>query len=109
MKVVSELEQGKFKTMGEAARVYQINGNETIQHWLRKYGKNHLLDKVIRVETRTETDRIKQLEKEKRELEAALAKSQIELMYTSAERNVFKRFIGEDAADELKKNIDLNS
>ena len=103
MKVVSELEKGKFKTMGEAARIYQINGSETIQNWLRKYGKNHLLDRVVRVQTRTKIDRIKQLEKEKSDLEKALEKSQIELMYTMAERNVFQRFVGKESAEELKK------
>ncbi len=104
LKVVSEIENGKFKTLNSAREVYDIKGGDTIQSWIKRYGKNHLLDKVVRVETKNEVDKIKQLEKEKRDLEKALADSRIELMYARSENNVFKRFIGEDTAEQLKKN-----
>lgn len=79
LKVVSEIESGKFR-IGEAARVYDITGSTTIYRWLRKYGKSSLIQKVVVVKTKNESDKIKQLEKEKRELESALAKTQIKLL-----------------------------
>lgn len=79
LKVVSEIERGKY-TIGEAARVYDITGSLTIYRWLRKYGKSSLIQKTVIVQTKNESDKIKQLEKEKRELESALAKTQVKLL-----------------------------
>ncbi|UZJ40842.1 IS630 transposase-related protein [Prosthecochloris sp. SCSIO W1101] len=78
-KVVSEIENGKF-SVGEAHRVYEIGGGTTIYNWLRRYGKGHLINKTVVVKMKNESDRIKQLEKEKRELEAALAKTQVRVV-----------------------------
>ena len=44
-KVVSEIESGELK-IGDAQRIYDIRGAETIQIWMRKLGKDHLLNKV---------------------------------------------------------------
>lgn len=74
-KVVSEIESGKF-SVGEARRMYHI-GCGTIPGWLKKLGKHNLLDKVVRIEMKGEKDRLKELEKEKRELESALAQAHL--------------------------------
>ena len=76
--VISEIESGHLTIYG-ARRRYGIRGGETIQKWLRSYGKNHLLGKVLRVESLDEKDRIKELEAKVRELESALAHSQVKL------------------------------
>ena len=76
--VISEIESGHLTIYG-ARRRYGIRGGETIQKWLRIYGKNHLLGKVLRVESPEEKDRIKELEAKVRELESALAHSQVKL------------------------------
>lgn len=78
-KVVSEIEAGKL-TVAEAKRVYDINGTQTIPQWLKKFGKNHLLNKVIRIEMKDEKDKIKELERQKRELESALAQTQLKVI-----------------------------
>ena len=75
-KVVSEIECGKL-TIAEARKIYDIKSSPTIYIWLRKYGKNHLINKVVRVEMRDEKDKIKELERQKRELESALAQSHL--------------------------------
>ena len=59
IQVVSELESGKFKCIFEARKRYAIRGVGTVENWIRKYGKNHLLNKVVRVETTTERDQMK--------------------------------------------------
>jgi len=43
-KVVSEIESGQL-SIGDARRLYDITGGETIQKWIRRFGKNHLLNK----------------------------------------------------------------
>lgn len=76
--VISEIESGHVTIEG-ARRRYGIKGGETVQKWLRCYGKNHLLGKVVRVEHPEEKDRLKELEAKVRELESALAQSQVKL------------------------------
>lgn len=75
-KVVSEIERGELK-IGDAQRIYDIRGNDTIQSWIRKLGKNHLLNKVVRIEMKDEKERIKALEKQVKGLESALAQSHV--------------------------------
>ena len=75
-KVVSEIESGEL-SIGDARRLYDITGNMTIQNWIDKLGKNHLLNKVVRIEMKDEKDRVKELEKKVRQLESALADEHI--------------------------------
>lgn len=78
-KVISEIESGKF-SISQARKVYDIPGSQTIQYWLKKYGKNHLLNKVVRIEMKDEKDQLKALEKKNRELESALANAHLKLI-----------------------------
>ena len=63
-KVISEIESGKL-TIAEARRIYDIKSQQTIYEWLRKYGKNHLIKKIVRVEMKDEKDKLKELERQK--------------------------------------------
>jgi transposase-like protein len=74
--IVEGVERGKF-TISEAKRTYDIRGCGTIPKWLKKYGKDHLLNRVVRIEMKGEKDRIKELERQKRELESALAQEHL--------------------------------
>ena len=72
--VVRELEEsGASKEW--IRKKYGIRGGSTVQNWIRKFGKNHLINQVIRIETMEEKDRIKQLEQEIKKLKMALADS----------------------------------
>ena len=75
-KVVSEIESGELK-IGDAQRIYDIRGAETIQIWMRKLGKNHLLNKVVRIEMKDEKEKIRELQKHVKTLESALAQSHV--------------------------------
>lgn len=77
--VVQAIETGRMTTH-EVMKRYGIGGLWTVQAWLRQSGKNHLLRKVVRVETLDEKDRLKALEKEKQRLESALAQTQLKVM-----------------------------
>lgn len=70
-KIVREIEEGLG--LDEARRRYGIKGLSTIQCWVRKFGKDHLLNKIVRIEMKGEKDRIRELEKEVRKLKEALA------------------------------------
>ena len=48
-KVISEIESGEL-TIAEARKIYDIKSSPTIYIWLRKYGKNHLINKVVQVQ-----------------------------------------------------------
>jgi transposase len=76
-KVVREIEEEGL-TVQVAARRYGIKGGETISKWIKKFGRYHLLSKMIRIETMDEKDRIKQLEEENKKLKIALADSMME-------------------------------
>lgn len=71
-KVVREIEEEGL-SLSEASRRYGIKGGETIQNWLRKFGKNHLISKIVRVEMKGEKDRLKELEVELKRVKLALA------------------------------------
>lgn len=99
-KVVIEIEGGKLSMKG-ARKLYSIGGGTTIQNWIKKFGKLHLLNKVIRIELKDELSKLKQLEKEKKELESALAQAHLKLLTYESLIEVAEEELGID----LKKNL----
>ena len=95
LKVVSEIERGEL-TLAEARRLYDIRGATTIQRWLRRLGKEHLLARVIRVEMKGEQDRIKELEKRNRLLERALADERLKVMALESVMEIVEEEYGVD-------------
>lgn len=80
--VVQEIETGRL-TQAEAKRKYGLSTKSLVRQWIKRLGKNHLLNKVVRIETPDEikpNDIIKQLQAEKQQLESALAQTQIKLI-----------------------------
>lgn len=100
-KVISEIETGKL-TIYQAKKLYDISGNETIQKWIKSFGKNHLLGKVVYIQMTNELDKIKQLEREKKELESALAQAQLTILRLESTIEAANEHFNED----LKKNFD---
>lgn len=84
LQVVRELEQGRFESAGAAGRAYGVNGSETVANWVRRYGKDHLLRKAIRVMKADEEAEVKALRKRVRELERALSDAHIDLKLEEA-------------------------
>lgn len=103
-KVVSEIENGKL-TVSEAQKLYDIRGGETIQKWIKKLGKSHLLNKVVHIQMRDEIDKIKELEKQKRELESALAQAHLKIITLESSVKVLE----EKSGLKLKKKINSES
>lgn len=74
--VIGDLESGRFDSVESARRHYGIGGSLTIQKWLRKYGKNHLLPKVVIVQKPDEKNMIRELKRQVAELQHALGQTQ---------------------------------
>ena len=109
LQVVSELESGKFRTHLEAREAYGITGCSTIPSWLKKYGRDHLLKKIVRVETVNEKDEIKALKKEIAQLKEAVADSRIQELIHKAAFDVVCKEYGLGSPDEVKKKLDVQS
>lgn len=82
-KVVSEIESGKF-SLSQVRRIYDIGGGGTVYNWLRKLGKGHLIDRIIRIEMKDEKDKLKELQQKNQQLESALAQTQLKLLMAEA-------------------------
>lgn len=105
LQVIGELESGKFDCIEQARRAYGIGGTNTIQKWLRKYGKRNLLGRVIRVEKPEERDQIKALKARIRELERAVADSKVQEVLSRAYFEIVCEQYGVDDIEGLKKSI----
>ena len=103
-KVVEELESGKLATVSEARRRYGIGGALTIQGWIKRLGRNHLLGKVVRVETLEEGRDIERLRRQVRDLEHALAQTRMKELLAEAQFEVLCERQGiADVEGEKKK------
>jgi transposase len=98
-KVITEIESGKL-TKESARKLYGIGGGSVINSWIKKFGKMHLINKVVRIEMKDEVSKLKQLEKEKKELESALAQAHLKLIVYESIIEVAEEELGVD----LKKN-----
>ena len=106
LQVVRELEQGRFESAGAAGRAYGVNGSETVANWVRRYGKDHLLRKAIRVMKADEQAEVKALRKRVRELERALSDAHIDLKLEEAYVELACEAAGiRDVAEFKKKHV----
>ncbi len=107
LQVIRELEEGRFATPLQAQRAYGIRGAGTVSCWLSKYGKTHLLGKVVFVKTAREIDEVKNLRKEVRNLKSALADAHLDVRLERAYLEIACRAAGiEDLEGFKKKNAE---
>jgi len=97
--VIADLENGRFDSIESVRRHYGIGGRMTVQKWLRKYGKNHLLPKVVIVQKPDERDQIRQLKQQVATLQRALGQTQVE--------NVMNAAFLKIACDELACDVEV--
>jgi len=103
--VVGEMELGRVGSQAEARAKYGIGGEGTVGRWVRKYGKDHLLRRVVRVETPGERDQIKALKGRIRDLERAVTDGKVqETLYKAYFEIVCEQF-GVQDMEALKKRI----
>ena len=104
--VVLELEDGTVSSVEEVRRKYGISGGETVVRWIRKFGRNHLLSKVVRVETPEERTEVQKLKARLRQLEKALADADIRSLLNQAHFEIACEQMGVDI-EVKKKEIDM--
>lgn len=102
--VVDEIACGKFSSTYKAQQAYGIRGNATVTKWIRKYGREDLLPKRVRIETMDEIDQLKEARKRIRELEAALADAHIDHCLEHAFLEIACERMETDLDDFKKKN-----
>jgi transposase len=74
--VVDDLESGRFATIAVAREHYGIAGKATINCWIKRFGRNELLHKVVRVEKPNEKDQISELKQQVRKLHQLLGEKE---------------------------------
>jgi len=97
--VVKEIEEGR--SIESVRKKYDIGGGGTIQKWIKNFGKNQLLNKIVKVETMDERNRMKQLEEENKKLKMALGDA---YMAKECLEGVI-RMANEEYGTDLKKNF----
>jgi transposase-like protein len=101
--VVADLEEGRFVSI-EAARLhYGIGGMQTVKGWLRLFGKNHLIPKVVRVEKPDEKDQIRQLKRQVQELQRVLGKAHVRGVLNEEFLRMACEQLGQDVESFKKK------
>lgn len=101
LKVVSEIESGK-RTLEECRKVYDIGGSMTIQGWLRRHGKQELLNRVVHIQMKDEREKVSELQHRIAQLERAVAGLQVEKVCMLGMLDALEQTYGE----EVKKNIE---
>ena len=103
--VIEQLESGRFGSINEAKEHFGIRGDYTVQRWLRKYGRNHLCAKVVRVEKPDEKNRIRELKKQVRQLKEALGQTQAEKIIGEEFLKIACEQLGQEV-EKFKKKAD---
>lgn len=110
LQVVRQLEQGQFENPWEAGQAYGVMGTGTVARWVRQFGKDHLLKRVVRVMKADEEAEVKALRKRVRELERALADAHLDLKLEAAYVELACEAAGvEDVAEFKKKHVGVRS
>lgn len=102
--VVQEVESGRT-SIKEVAQKYGIKGSHTVQDWLKRMGKLHSLPMIVRVEKPDEKARIKELERQVRQLKEALADTQVLHLLAEAQFEIVCEQQGLDP-EEIKKKLE---
>lgn len=100
--VVQEVESGQ-STIKEVCRKYGIGGSHTVQDWLKRMGKLQSLPITLRVEKPDEKARIKELERQVKQLKEALADTQVLHLLSEAQFEIVCEQQGLDPKEVKKK------
>ncbi|MDZ7605675.1 MAG: transposase [Cyclobacteriaceae bacterium] len=87
------IESGKISSR-EVCKLYQVKW-DSVKKWLIKYGKKELPGKIL-ISNGKEIDRIRELEKENRDLMGVIGKQQVELVYKTELIRLAKEKLGGD-------------
>ena len=101
--VVEAVEQEGY-TQQAAADLYGCS-QESVRRWIKKFGKNHLLNKVVKIQTMDEASRIDDLQKQVADLKEALADAHIDQTMLESYFTVACQQLDVDP-EQFKKKLD---
>jgi hypothetical protein len=80
-------------------------GGSSLSKWIKRYGREDILPKRVKVETMNEIDELKAARKRIRELEAALADAHMDYCLESAFLDIACGRLGTSTEELKKKNV----
>lgn len=105
LKILDELTTGKLNK-NQLGKLYGINPT-TINEWIRKYNRKDLMNTRVKVETKDEITRIKQLQKEIEQLKKVLLKKDMDSLIDESYLEVAAEKLGYKSVLELKKKLSI--
>ena len=105
LKILDELTSGKLNK-NQLGKLYGINPT-TINEWIRKYNRKDLMNTRVKVETKDEITRIKQLQKEIEQLKKVLLKKDMDSLIDESYLEVAAEKLGYKSVLELKKKLSI--
>jgi len=102
LEVIRQLEAGKYSSPYATSLAYGVSRG-MVAYWAKKYGKMHLLGKVVRVETPKEVNETQELRKRVRQLEKALVNAEIDRRLEKAYVEIACRAAGIKDVEDFKK------
>ncbi|MDD4102398.1 MAG: transposase [Kiritimatiellae bacterium] len=103
LKVVRDLEEGRYDSPARAGLAHGVKGKGTVAYWVRRYGKNHLLRKVVIVMKPEEQTEVRELRKRVRDLERALVDAHLDARIADAQLQFACEAAGIDDMEAFKK------
>ena len=104
-KVIKEVGEGVFRNLEEARVRYGIKSTSTINYWLKKYGRDDLLPRRVRIEMPDERSELKKLKRRIKELEKALADAKVGEVLNQAYFELVCEEAGIQDIESYKKKI----
>ena len=105
LKILDELTTGKLNK-NQLGKLYGINPT-TINEWIRKYNRKDLMNTRVKVETKDEITRIKELQKEIAQLKKLLLKKDMDALIEDSFLEVAAEKLGYKSVLELKKKLSI--
>ena len=102
LKILDEITTGKLNK-NQLGKLYGI-APTTINEWIRKYNRKDLMNTRVKVETKDEITRVKELQKEIELLKKLLLKKDLDTLVLDSYLEVAAEDIGYKSVAELKKS-----
>jgi transposase-like protein len=102
--VVEQIEAGKFRNIAGVNQAYGIRGSSTVIRWIKQYGSDKSLPQHIKIMSLNEIDETRELKKRVRELERALAETQMRNLLSESFLDIACERMNTDAAQFKKKH-----
>ena len=103
LKILDEITTGKLNK-NQLGKLYGI-APTTINEWIRKYNRKDLMNTRVKVETKDEITRVKELQKEIEQLKKLLLKKDLDALVLDSYLEVAAEDLGYKSVAELKKKL----